>query len=39
MGVACACSEVHIVFERANYDDTESHCRTLNIAILHLSLS
>lgn len=39
MGVACAYSEVHIVFERANYDDTESHCRTLSIAIPHLSIS
>ena len=37
MGVFCAYSELHVVFEKVDYDDMERMCFTLNMAILHLN--
>ena len=37
MGVICAYSEPHVVFEKVDYDDMEWMCFTLNMVILHLN--
>lgn len=39
MDVAYACSELHMVMERANCDDMEWFQHTLNVSILHLNMT